>query len=101
MSAGAVELDDVGVMGSGGGAGDWIILSLLRVCRDEEEAGDEDFEVATLVAKVGIRPVERRCLNLQAPHSLLLLVFPATSLGCSSAAVSLVLDITGVVLGVG
>ena len=66
-----------------------------------EEAGDADFEAVALVAKLGIRLVERRCLNLHAPHSLLLLVLPATSLVCSSAAVSLVLDITGVVLGVG
>lgn len=65
----------------------WTTFSLLRVCRTEAFRGRELLLV-----------VVRLCLNRQAPHSLLLLPL---SFCCSSAVVSLELDITGVVLGVG
>ena len=85
---GAVGVEDVGVVGKGGG--DWIALSLLRVCRS-----DADLPTGSGL----IRLVDRRCLSRQAPHSLLLLL--PLSFCWSSVAVSLELDITGVVLGVG
>ena len=88
LAGGAVGVDDVGVVGRGGG--DWMALSLLRVCRSE---------VGLPTGSGLIRLVERRVLNRQAPHSLLLLL--PLSFCWSSAAVSLELDITGVVLGVG
>ena len=86
--AGALGVDDVGVVGRGGG--DWMMLSLLRVCRSE---GDLPTGSGFILL------VDRRCLKRQAPHSLLLLL--PLSFCWSSVALSLELDITGVVLGVG
>ena len=66
-----------------------MMLSLLRVCRDV---------LLDLYGNDLVLLVDRLCRSLQAPHSLLLL---AQSFCGSSAVVSLELDITGVVLGVG
>jgi hypothetical protein len=67
-----------------------MMLSLLRVCRSE---GDLPTGSGFILL------VDRRCLKRQAPHSLLLLL--PLSFCWSSVALSLELDITGVVLGVG
>lgn len=85
---------DTSAAGRGGGGGDWMwALSLLRVCRPLLTDG--------LVVEAGTTLlVERRCLNRPpVPHSLL----PPSLCWSwfSSAGVSLELDITGVVLGVG
>ena len=76
--------------GGGGGVDCWTTFSLLRVCLNN----------GLLMGADTFRAVDRLCRSLQAPHSLLLLLLPL-SFCCSSGVVSLELDITGVVLGVG
>ncbi len=76
---------------------------LSDVLAEEEEEEVEEEEAAAAAGGSGggaARAVERRWRKRQAPHSL---DAPSSDAGCccSSGVVSLELDITGVVLGVG